>query len=87
MNWTSLIGPAVVAAFVSAFVSGVVSVVGFFVSARTARSIHAERLVFDKKQAKELAEKNFELAVKTNSPLSYIIKAKTLRQPKSFHTE
>jgi hypothetical protein len=62
MDWPSLIGPAVVAAVVS----GVVSVVGFFVSARTARSIHAERVVFDKQQAerkfdvdKDLAEKKF----------------------------
>jgi hypothetical protein len=62
MDWTSLIGPAVVAAGVS----GVVSVVGFLVSARTARSIQAERLAFDKQQAerkfdvdKDLAEKKF----------------------------
>lgn len=52
MDWASLIGPAVVAAGVS----GIVSVVGIFVSAGTARSIHTERLAFDK----VLAERKFE---------------------------
>ena len=63
MDWTSLVGPAVVAAGVS----GVVSVAGFFVSARTARSIHTERLTLDKDLAerrfnyeKELAERKFQ---------------------------
>jgi hypothetical protein len=63
MDWTSLVGPAVVAAGVS----GVVSVAGFFVSARTARSIHTERLTFDNDLAerrfnyeKELAERKFQ---------------------------
>jgi hypothetical protein len=62
MDWTSLIGPAVVAALVS----GLVSVAGFMVSARTNLSIHSQRLVFDEKQAerkfdfdKELAERRF----------------------------
>ena len=63
MDWTSFIGPAVIAAGVS----GVVSIVGFRVSARTARSIHTERLTFDKDLAerrfnydKELAERKFQ---------------------------
>ena len=51
MDYTSLIGPAVVAAVVS----GVVSVVGLVVSTRTARVIHTEKLAFDP----DLAERKF----------------------------
>jgi hypothetical protein len=40
MNWTSLIGPAVVAAVIS----GLVSCIGIWISARTARRIHKEKL-------------------------------------------
>jgi hypothetical protein len=52
MDWTSLIGPAVIAAAVS----GVISIVGLVVSTRTARAIHSEKLVFDR----NLAERKFE---------------------------
>ena len=53
-------------AVVAALVSGLVSIVGFMVSARTNLSIHSQRLVFDENQAerkfdfdKELAERRF----------------------------
>ena len=48
MDWTSLIGPAVVAAVIG----GTVAVVGFLVNRATVRGMHGERLAFDKKQAK-----------------------------------
>lgn len=63
MDYTSLIGPAVVAAGVS----GVVSIVGLITSNRTARDIHREKLDFDRKLTeqkfefdKNLAERKFE---------------------------
>ena len=62
MGYTSLIGPAVVAAGVS----GIVSIVGLITSSRTARTIHREKLDFDRKLAeqkfefdKDLAERKF----------------------------
>lgn len=63
MDWGALIGPAVVAAVVS----GAVAIVGYRINARTARTIHSERLAFEKRLTelkfgndKELAEKKFE---------------------------
>lgn len=47
MNWTSLIGPAVVAAAISALVA----TIGIWISARTARRIHTEKLAFDREEA------------------------------------
>jgi len=47
MDWTSLIGPAVVAAIIAA----IVSVIGFLINRTTVRGMHAERLAFDEKQA------------------------------------
>jgi hypothetical protein len=62
--WTSLIGPAVVAAVIS----GVVAAIGIWISARTTRSIHTEKLEFDREQAERrinaeigLAEKKVDL--------------------------
>jgi hypothetical protein len=62
MDWNSLIGPAVIAAGISGLIAGI----GIWISARTARRIHTEKLTFDSKQAerkfdfdKELAEKKF----------------------------
>lgn len=46
-TWTSLIGPAVVAAIIS----GLVSAIGIAISSRTARRIHTERLSFERDQA------------------------------------
>jgi len=64
MDYTSLIGPAVVAAVISGLVSGI----GILISARTSRAIHGERLQFDRDQAQRrvdaeigLAEKKFTL--------------------------
>jgi hypothetical protein len=51
MDYTSLIGPAVVAAGVS----GIISVIGLIVSTRTARAMHAEKLASDR----DLAERKF----------------------------
>ncbi len=64
MDWTALIGPAVVAAAVS----GVVSIAGMIVSNRNARALHQDKLSFDRRMAqeklsfdKELAEHKFQL--------------------------
>jgi hypothetical protein len=61
-HWNSLIGPAVVAAIISA----IINVIGFFVSTRTAKAIHREKLNFDQSLSerkfdfdKELAERKF----------------------------
>lgn len=47
MDWTPLIGPAVVAAVVS----GAISVVGTIVTTRSAKLLHKERLIFDREQS------------------------------------
>jgi hypothetical protein len=47
MDLTSLIGPAVVAAVIS----GLVATIGIWISARTARRIHTEKLAFDREEA------------------------------------
>lgn len=47
MDWTPLLGPAVVAAVISGLVSGI----GIWISARTSRNIHTEKLTFDREQA------------------------------------
>lgn len=52
MDWTSLIGPAVVAAGVSA----IISIISMIVSTRLARHLHSEKLEFDQ----QLAERKFE---------------------------
>jgi len=60
MDYTSLIGPAVVAAGVS----GLISVAQIVVSARTARRMHTERLAFDHQKFaadSQLAERKFEI--------------------------
>jgi hypothetical protein len=51
MDWTSLIGPAVVAAVIAS----VVSVIGFVINRTTVRGMHSERLVFDREQAERRA--------------------------------
>jgi hypothetical protein len=58
MDWTSLIGPAVVAATISGLVGGV----GIWISARTARRIHAEKLAFDEKQVERKITADIDLA-------------------------
>ena len=58
MNWTSLIGPAVVAAVIS----GIVATIGIWISARTARHIHTEKLAFDREQAEQKFEFDKRLA-------------------------
>ena len=60
MDYTSLIGPAVVAAGVS----GLISVAQIVVSAPNARRMHAERLAFDHQKFtadSQLAERKFEI--------------------------
>jgi hypothetical protein len=47
MDFTSLIGPAVVAAVISRLVTSI----GFWINARTVRRMHSERLSFDREQA------------------------------------
>jgi hypothetical protein len=56
MDFSSLIGPAVVAAGVS----GVISVISLVVSNRTARRLHTEKLGFDS----QLAERKFQFPSK-----------------------
>jgi hypothetical protein len=62
MDGISLIGPAVVAAVIS----GLVSSIGIWISVRTSRAIHTEKLTFDREQSERrvnaeivLAEKKF----------------------------
>ena len=66
MDFTSLIGPAVVAAVIAS----IVSVIGFLVNRATVRGMHTERLVFDREQAErkitadiDLAERKFQYDV------------------------
>lgn len=58
MDVSSLIGPAVVAALVS----GAVAIVGYRMSAATAKVLHSERLQFDKDQAERKFEFDKSLA-------------------------
>jgi hypothetical protein len=60
VDWTSLIGPAVVAAAIS----GLVSVIGIVISVRTTRAIHTEKLAFDREQAERRASAEIALAEK-----------------------
>src|SRR5580700_1352141 len=60
MDYTSLIGPAVVAAAVSGFIS----VVGLIVSTRTAHFLHAAKLGFDREQAERKANADIALATR-----------------------
>jgi hypothetical protein len=63
MDWTTLIGPAVVAALIAS----IVSVIGFVINRTTVRQMHTERLGFDREQAERrvsaeigLAERKFQ---------------------------
>lgn len=60
MDWTTLIGPAVVAATIS----GLVGFITVWVSARNARAIHTEKLTFDAEQAERRAGAEIALAEK-----------------------
>lgn len=67
MDWSSLLTPAVLApAVVAALVSGIVTSVGIWVSARTARKIHDDKLLFDEKQAVKKVDADIALAKKKN---------------------
>ena len=57
MDWTSLVGPAVVAAVIS----GLVATVGIWISARTARRIHTEKLRFDREEAERTIVREVEV--------------------------
>ena len=57
-SWTSLVGPAVVAAAIS----GLVSTIGIWISAQNARRIHRDKLNFDKEQAEQRAAAEIALA-------------------------
>ena len=58
MDWTTLIGPAVVAATISGLVGGI----GIWISARNSRAIHTEKLAFDAQQAERRASTEIALA-------------------------
>jgi hypothetical protein len=60
MDYTSLIGPAVVAAVISGLISGI----GIVISARTTRAIHSERLAFDREQSEHRVNAEIALAEK-----------------------
>ena len=47
-HWTTLIGPAVIAAVISS----IVTVIGFFITTRAAKAMHREKLDFDRELAK-----------------------------------
>ena len=73
--WTSLIGPAVVAAAISGLVSGI----GIWISARTSRRIHTEKLAFDRDEAERRAAAEIALAErKVNADISLAEKKLTL---------
>ena len=58
MDVTSLVGPAVVAALISSIVSGI----GVWISSRTTRTIHSEKLAFDREQAERRTSAEIALA-------------------------
>jgi hypothetical protein len=58
MDYSSLIGPAVVAAIISSLVSGI----GILISVRTTRAIHGERLAFDREQSERRVSAEIALA-------------------------
>jgi hypothetical protein len=60
MDFSSLIGPAVVAAVISSLVPGL----GFLISARTTRAVHAERLAFEAEQFERRVSAEIALAEK-----------------------
>jgi len=60
VNPTSVIGSAVVAALISGFVS----IIGIWISTRTTRGIHAEKLTFDQEQARRKTDADIALAEK-----------------------
>src|SRR4051794_16319866 len=64
MDWALLVGPAVVATFISA----PVAIIGVLISTRASRAIHTEKLAFDREQVERkvrvdiyLTEKKFTL--------------------------
>jgi hypothetical protein len=60
MNWTSLIGPAVIAAAVS----GIVSIIGFRITASTNKLMHEKRLETDVRLAEQKVAADVRLAEK-----------------------
>jgi len=58
MDWTSLFGPAVVAAGVSGFIS----IVSMIISARAALQLHSDKLQFDQEQTQRKIESDISLA-------------------------
>jgi hypothetical protein len=60
MDYSSLIAPAVVAAVIS----GVVSTIGIWISTRTTKAIHGERVAFDREQAERRFDAEIALAQK-----------------------
>jgi hypothetical protein len=58
MDYTSLIGPAVVAAIISSVVSGI----GIWISTSTTRSIHNQRVAFEREQAERRVNAEIALA-------------------------
>jgi hypothetical protein len=64
MNLNSLIVPAIVAALVSALVAGL----GIWISARTSRKLHAERLAYDREQTEHKVSADIALADKKLMP-------------------
>jgi hypothetical protein len=60
INVNSLIAPAIVAALISGLVTGL----GIWISARTSRKIHAERLAYDREQTERKVSADIDLADK-----------------------
>jgi hypothetical protein len=60
MDWTSLIGPAVVAAAIA----GIISVINLLLNRATTLTTHSQRLAFDREQAERKVSADFSLAEK-----------------------
>ena len=60
MHWTSLIGPAVVAALIA----GIISVITLLMNRATTLTTHSQRLAFDREQAERKASADIALAEK-----------------------
>jgi hypothetical protein len=60
VHWTSLIGPAVVAALIA----GIISVITLLMNRATTLTTHSQRLAFDREQAERKASADIALAEK-----------------------
>jgi hypothetical protein len=62
IDWSALIGPAVVAAVIAGIISVITSVITLLVNRRTTLTTHSQRLAFDREQAERRADAEIALA-------------------------